>query len=208
MAIHPVSVQNTFGRHLIMWCLFLPLLSLIFIPMVMPEQTVSPAEVDMVAGFNIDVNSLTEAANARFTSMFVDTGMVPRSESFFAPSPGSPPAATQTFGADWIHGLWLLVYKAVWRMYVLLRIFFLPLIVLSIAAAVDGFVVRARKKYRFETTNPVFFYSSTHLVVLMFGMFAFLPLAPITFSMLMLVGLLVAMATGVWWSSANFQTGA
>lgn len=211
MAIHPVAVQNTFGRHLILWCMFLPLMALIFIPMLMPEQTVNPSEVEMVAGFNIDVNSLTEAANARFQSMFVDSGLVPRTEQFFAPSPtssqSSATTAIQSFGEQWVHGVWLMVYKATWRAYVLLRIFFLPLLVLSTAAAIDGFGVRARKKYRFETTNPVFFYSSTHLVVLMAGMFAFLPLAPITFSMTMLVGLLVAMAAGVWWSSSNFQTG-
>jgi hypothetical protein len=101
----------------------------------------------------------------------------------------------------------MMVYKAVWRGYVLARIFFIPLLVMAIAAAVDGSGVRARKKNKFETTNPVFFYSSTHLVVMMTGLFTFLPLAPISLSATVLVGLLVALAAGVWLSAANFQTG-
>lgn len=204
MAIHPVAVKNTFGSHLVLWCLFLPLLALVAVPLLLPEQTVSQAEVDMVASFHVDVNGFTEAANARFSSLFVDTGLVPKSEQFF----GSPEQKGMgAFAAEWIHGVWLMVYKAVWRFYVLKRIFFLPMLVLAIAAAVDGLGVRARKKYRFESTNPIFFYSSTHLVVLMLGMFTFLPLAPITFSVTLLVGLLLALAAGIWWSSANFLTG-
>lgn len=204
MAIHPVAVKNTFGRHLILWCLFIPLLTLIFVPLFVPEQTVSDTEVQMVSSLNIDVNSLTEAANQKFTHLFVDTGMVARTEQFFI-TPGK--AGPQDFAATWMHGVWLMLYKALWRFYVLCRIFFLPFVVLAIAAAVDGFTVRARKKYRFETTNPVFFYSSTHLVVGMLGLFTFLPLAPFTFSALVLVGLLLVLSGGIWLSSANFQTG-
>lgn len=204
MAIHPVGIKNTFGSHLVLWCLFLPLLALIVTPLLLPEQTVSAAEVEMIAGFNVDVNAFTESANARFTSLFVDTGLVTRSEQFFG---STSQKGIGAFAAEWIHGVWLMLYKAIWRFYVLKRIFFLPMLVLAIAAAVDGLGVRARKKYKFESTNPVFFYSSTHLVVLITGMFAFLPLAPITFSATLLVGLLVALAFGIWWSSANFLTG-
>ena len=204
MAVHPVAVKNTFGSHLILWCLFLPLLSLIFIPLFFPDQPISDTEVQMVANMDIDVNSLTDSANSRFTSMFIDSGFKAKSESFFNSGTQN---AFQGFGARWINGVWMMIYKALWRAYVLARIFFIPLLVMAIAAAVDGSGVRARKKYRFQTTNPVFFYSSTHLVVLMTGIFAFLPLAPISLSATALVGLLVALAAGIWLSAANFQTG-
>jgi hypothetical protein len=204
MAVHPVAVKNTFGSHLILWCLFLPLLSLIFIPLLFPDQPVSDTEVQMVASMNIDVDSLTESANAKFTSLFIESGLKPKSEAFFH---GGSANAFRGFGSRWINGVWMMVYKAVWRGYVLARIFFIPLLVMAIAAAVDGSGVRARKKYKFETTNPVFFYSSTHLVVMMTGLFTFLPLAPISLSATVLVGLLVALAAGVWLSAANFQTG-
>jgi hypothetical protein len=204
MAVHPVAVKNSHGSHLILWCLFLPLMSLIFIPLFFPDQPISDAEVQMVANMNIDVNSLTDAANGKFTSLFIDSGLKAKSEAFFN---GGTHTAFQGFGARWINGVWMMVYKALWRSYVLAKIFFIPLLVLAIAAAVDGTGVRARKKYKFETTNPVFFYSSMHLVVLMTGIFAFLPLAPISLSATALVGLLVALAAGVWFSAANLQTG-
>lgn len=204
MAVHPVSVSNSFGRHLILWCLFLPILSLVFIPLVLPDQPISPTEVAMVESMNIDISTLTESANNKFTSLFIETGIKPKTEAFFQ---GNGYAGAQGFAQNWINGVWMMVYKAMWRGYVLAQIFFLPLLVLAIAAAVDGSGVRARKKYKFETSNPVFFYSSTHLVVLMTGLFAFLPLAPISLSATALVALLVTLGAGVWFSAANFQTG-
>jgi hypothetical protein len=204
MAVHPASVSNSFGSHMVWWCLFLPILSLIFIPLALPDQPISEAEVAMVTSLNIDINTLTESANSRFTSMFIDTGMKPKTEEFFR---GNGGPLTQGFASKWITGVWMMLYKALWRGYVLAQIFFLPLLVLVVAAAVDGSGVRARKKYKFESANPVFFYSSTHLVVLMTGLFAFLPLAPISLSTTVLVALLLALAAGVWLSAANFQTG-
>ena len=204
MAVHPVSVSNSFGSHMVLWCLFLPILSLIFIPLVLPNQPISEAEVAMVTSLNIDINTLTESANNRFTSLFIDTGMKPKTEEFFR---GNGGPLVQGFASKWITGVWMMIYKAVWRGYVLAQIFFLPLLVLVVAAAVDGSGVRARKKYKFESANPVFFYSSTHLVVLMTGLFSFLPLAPISLSTTVLVALLLALAAGVWLSASNFQTG-
>lgn len=189
---------------MILWCLFLPILSLIFIPLVLPDQPINEVEVAMVASLGVDVNSLTESANSKFTSVFIETGIKPKTEGFFR---GNAVAGTQTFALKWINGVWMMIYKAVWRGYVLAKIFFLPLLVLAVAAAVDGSGVRARKKYKFESANPVFFYSSTHLVVLMTGLFTFLPLAPISLSTPVLVALLLALAAGVWFSAANFQTG-
>ena len=204
MAVHPVSVSNSFGSHMVLWCLFLPILSLIFIPLVLPDQPISETEVAMVASLDIDVNTLTESANNRFTSLFIDTGIKPKTEEFFR---GNGGPLTQGFASKWITGVWMMIYKALWRGYVLAQIFFLPLLVLVVAAAVDGSGVRARKKYKFESANPVFFYSSTHLVVLMTGLFSFLPLAPISLSTTVLVALLLALTAGVWLSAANFQTG-
>ena len=98
-------------------------------------------------------------------------------------------------------------YKATWRFFALKSIFLLPLLVLAIPAAVDGFMVRATKKYRFENSNPVFFYSSMHTMVLMFGMFAFLPLAPFSLSAITLLTIIVLLIGGIWLTTSNFQTG-
>lgn len=207
MAIHPVSVKNSFGSHFILWSLFLPLLALILVPVFMPEQRIDEAEIAMVSTFSINVVDMTDATNATFSKAFLDTGVMPATEKWFSGQGAGEFQKNSKYAASWIHGVWLMIYKAMWRVNVLTSIFFMPLLALLIPAAVDGFAVRARKKYRFENSNPVFFYSSMHMVVLMFGLFAFLPLAPITLSSNALFGLLACLTLGVWMTASNFQTG-
>lgn len=207
MAIHPVSVKNSFGSHFILWSLFLPLLALILVPVFMPEQRIDEAEIAMASTFSINVVDMTDATNATFSKAFVDTGVMSATEKWFGGQGAGEFQKNSKYAASWIHGVWLMIYKAMWRIKVLTSIFFIPLLALLIPAAVDGFVVRARKKYRFENSNPVFFYSSMHMVVLMFGLFAFLPLAPITLSSNALFGLSACLSLGVWMTASNFQTG-
>ena len=126
-----------------------------------------------------------------------------KTQQFFGTSKGG----ILDFSNSWIHGVWLMLYKATWRFFALKSIFLLPLLVLAIPAAVDGFMVRATKKYRFENSNPVFFYSSMHTMVLMFGMFAFLPPAPFSLSAITLLTIIVLLIGGIWLTTSNFQTG-
>lgn len=209
MAVHPSSVKNTFGRHFVFWVFFLPLLSIIFLPLISADQNIDEGEVQMVKAFNVDMDKLSERANGTFTRAFVATGAMGASEAFFAgKGTGQAGAGKNGMATKWIRGVWLMVYKTIWRWYALLWIFFVPMVALSIPAAVDGFTVRARKRYRFETSNPVFFYSSTHALTLVLGLFFFLPLAPMTLSAIVLFGMLVALAVAVWVAASNFQTGA
>lgn len=203
MAIHPVSVQNSFGSHFILWSIFLPLLALIFVPLVSPNQVLSQSEVEMVASLGVDVSNMTKTVDGHFSSMFVESGLVAKTEKFF----GSAKSGMFDFAGEWIHGVWLMMYKATWRFFALKSIFLFPLLILAIPAAVDGFMVRATKKYRFENSNPVFFYSSMHTMVLMFGLFAFLPLAPFSLSAIALACIILMMIGGIWLTASNFQTG-
>jgi hypothetical protein len=203
MAIHPVSVQNSFGSHFILWSIFLPLLALIFVPLVIPDQSLTQSEVEMVAALGVDIAGMTKSVDHHFASMFVDNGFMAKTQGFF----GSSKGGMLDFAGTWIHGVWLMLYKATWRFFALKSIFLLPLLVLSIPAAVDGFMVRATKKYRFENSNPVFFYSSMHTMVLMLGMFTFLPLAPFTLSAMALGTIVILLIGGIWFTASNFQTG-
>ena len=203
MAIHPVSVQNSFGSHFILWSFFLPILALIFVPLVVPDQTLTQSEVEMVAALGVDVAAMTQTVDQRFAPLFVENGFMAKTQQFFGTSKGG----ILDFSNSWIHGVWLMLYKATWRFFALKSIFLLPLLVLAIPAAVDGFMVRATKKYRFENSNPVFFYSSMHTMVLMFGMFAFLPLAPFSLSAITLLTIIVLLIGGIWLTTSNFQTG-
>jgi hypothetical protein len=203
MAIHPVSVQNSFGRHFILWSIFLPLMVLIFVPLVLPDQTLGQSEVEMVSALGVDVAEMTQRVDQTFASWFVESGVMGKTQEFFA----GDQKGMFSFAAEWIHGVWLMLYKATWRFFALKSIFLLPLLVLAIPAAVDGFMVRATKKYRFENSNPVFFYSSMHTMVLMLGMFAFLPLAPFALSATALVTIIILLVAGIWLTASNFQTG-
>ena len=203
MAIHPVSVKNTFGSHFILWSIFLPLLALIFVPLIMPDQTLTQPEVEMVASLGVDTAAMTQNVDTRFASMFVESGFMAKTQEFF----GTTKGGVLDFSNDWIHGVWLMLYKATWRFFALKSIFLLPILVLGIAAAVDGFAVRATKKYRFENSNPVFFYSSMHIMVLMFGLFTFLPLAPFSLSAMALLAIVLLLVGGIWLTTSNFQTG-
>lgn len=203
MAIHPVSVQNSFGRHFILWSIFLPLMVLIFVPLIMPNQTLDQSEVEMVAALGVDVAGMTQNVDQRFAGWFVESGIMAKTQQFF----GGDHKGMFAFAGEWIHGVWLMLYKATWRFFALKSIFLLPLLALAIPAAVDGFMVRATKKYRFENSNPVFFYSSMHTMVLMMGLFTFLPLAPFSLSAMALVTIILLLIGGIWLTASNFQTG-
>lgn len=82
----------------------------------------------MVESMNIDINTLTESANNKFTSLFIETGIKPKTEAFFR---GNGYAGGQGVAQNWINGVWMMVYKAMWRGYVLAQIFFLPLLALG-----------------------------------------------------------------------------
>lgn len=203
MAIHPVSVQNSFGSHFVLWSLFLPVLALLLVPMVAPDQTITQSEVEMVAALGVDVAGLTQNVDQRFSAMFVNNGFMAKTQAFF----GASQNTFIDFASGWINGVWLMIYKATWRFFALKTIFLLPLLILAIPASIDGFTVRATKKYRFENSNPVFFYSSMHIMVLMLGLFTFLPLAPFTLSAVILVTIIISLVAGIWLTTSNFQTG-
>lgn len=208
MAVHPTSVKNSHVSHLVFWVFFLPLLAIILLPLVLPEQNIDESEVKMMEAFNVDVVKLQERTSGTFSTLFVATGAMGATEAFF--SAKGAPAGTQqhaTFSMKWIRGVWLMTYKMIWRWYALLGVFFFPMLALCIPAAVDGFTVRARKRYEFETSNPVFFYSSTHALTFVLGIFCFLPLAPLTLSAIVLLGLLATLTVAVWIAASNFQTG-
>lgn len=208
MAIHPVAIKNTFARHLVLWAIFLPVLTLIFLPLLLPEQNIDPAEVKMMQDLNVDVGKLTASANSTFAAAFMSNGLMQASERLFTPTPVAGMPFQTSFPAKWMRGIWLIIYKCIWRIHALTQIFLLPLLGLSVAAAVDGIAVRARKSYSFQRSNPLFFYSSMHTAVLVLGLFVFLPLAPLTLTSNLLTAMLIGLTLAVWVASSNFQTGA
>lgn len=214
MAIHPVQIQNTFLRHAVFWCVFLPFLSLIFLPLLIEDQNIDQNEIVMIGKLGINVEMATERTNALYSSMFISTGILHTTEKFFSgniiPNQGhdlEKVVEATSFSAKWIRGFWLLLYKCIWRLNMLISIFFIPTIIVCIPSAVDGFATRARKQFRFERANPVYFYSSMHLAVFIVGLFVYLPLLPIALTANLLALFIFSLSAAVWIASSNFQTG-
>lgn len=162
----------------------------------------------MVRDLGVDIDDLTAETNKTFSDMFISNGMMSNTEQFFSAGEN---ARFHTFesgwAAKWIRGVWLMIYKAIWRMKALWLIFFLPAVALCIPAAFDGIMARAKKKYEFGSFNPVAFYSSTHLISFIIGMFVFLPLTPIALSTVILTLMLLGIAAAVWVAASNLQAG-
>ncbi|PHV23317.1 hypothetical protein CSQ92_10080 [Janthinobacterium sp. BJB446] len=205
MAIHPVEVKNTFLSHFILWALFLPLLTIISVPLFSPDQGVQSEEVEMLRSFGVNLDKVNASANDTFTSVFIATGVMQSTEGLV--NTKFPSSAATRYAAKWLRGVYLMIYKSIWRLYALTSMFFIPVLALCIPSAVDGFMIRARKSYKFETSNPVFFYSSMHVFSLVFGLFFFLPIAPVTLSANILAVMLCSLAIAVWVASSNFQSG-
>lgn len=205
MAIHPTSVKNTFGRHLIFWILFLPVMALIFVPLIQPAATVAPAEIRIVRNFGVDTAVLEQKTNRVFSKLFLKTRIMQETESLFSGLTGELRNDNSEFSESWIRGFWRVMYRALWRLYAFSLIFFLPLLCLSIPAAIDGLVVRARKQYRFEQNSPVSFYSSTHAIVMATGLFICLPFLPLDLTAIALVSMYVIFILAIWFTTANFQ---
>lgn len=215
MAIHPAVIKNTFLSHLVFWVFFLPLLSYIFLPLVLPDQKIDAEEMEFVTSYVSDMGKINDRTNSFFSSLFIKSGLVGATESFFTgdflPTKVRQHSTIATAGADWagswIRGVWSMVYKSIWRFNAMLSIALLPTATLCIAAMIDGFATRAKKKYNFERSNQVFFYTSTHTAVFVLGMFVFLPIVPIPLTAHVIAAFMGVLATALWYATNNFQTG-
>jgi len=209
MAIHPLFVKNSFLSHAVFWIIFLPILAYIFLPFLVPDQKIDAQEMAFVTAYVPDMNKLNERTKNTFSDLFVNTGMVEATEGFF--TGGRNSGKLFSIGSDWagnwMRGLWAMIYKTIWRFNAMFSIALLPTVALCIAAIVDGFSTRAKKRYNFERSNQVFFYTSTHTAVFMLGMFIFLPIIPIPLTAHVIAAFMGILAIALWYATTNFQTG-
>ena len=202
---HPATINHSFLRHLVFWCLFLPSLMLVMVPLVWPNQSLDPAEVAMVSRWLDDVDAVTQAANDHFTSWFDDTHLIAITRSFLHPAKPASPLwdVRPDWSADWIDAFWAMLYRAIWRWMALKSMLLAPVLVLASAALIDGFTVRARKTYRFEAAHPGLYYAAMHGVMLILGMTCFLPLAPLVLTPWMLGAMVATITVALWLLAAN-----
>lgn len=211
MAIHPASIKNTFLRHFAFWCLFLPFLSLIFMPLFKVDMNIDPAEIKMIIDAGVDVDEVSATVNRWFSNAFIKTGIMPGVEDLLASKDNKHRdgfvGVASNYAGQWARGTFMLIYRVMWRVNALFSVYVAALIGICVPALVDGIVVRARKRYQFENYNPVFFYFSYHAAVLVVGLLIYLPLVPIPLTPPILAGFLACLGVAMWYAAANMQTG-
>ena len=208
-----IEVKNQFASHGIFWILSLTFVALIGLPAVMSASTfiVTPEEVGFFAHVLMrDVKSVEHLADAWYRVLFEDTHIAVMVREFFNPGKTSGSALlakTASIGQNYNNGLWLMVYRGLYRISGLWPVVLAVLLSLGIPCLVDGLAIRARKSYNFQFHNPVFFWSAGHLLILVIGLGVFLPFLPIALSTPILAGFFALFCMAIWITAANFQTG-
>lgn len=212
MAVHPADIKNSFTSQLAFWVLFLPLLTLIFLPMLKSNSNIDQVELQMLESSGVNVHEVSVVTQDRFKRWFVETGIMPKTLDFFN---GSPSAKSKTpmiekatdMGMSWMTGVWGMIYKCMWRLDALIWIYVAAIGAVCLPCLLDGFWVRARKKYQFESANPLIFNMSTHLAVMVVGLLLYIPLIPFALTPSIVACFMAFLGAALWWAAANFQTG-
>lgn len=215
MAVHPGGIKNSFTSQAVFWLFFLPLLTLIFLPLLSSDTNIEQAELDMIAKSGTDIAAVTLATQDQFRRWFIDTGVMDASTRFFGgqtPGYSSGPNLAlvdqaSSLASGWVMNVWALLYKCMWRLHALFWIYVAAIGAVCLPCLWDGIWVRARKRYNFQTHNPLVFNMSTHLAVMVVGLLVYIPLIPVTLTPVVIAGFIAFLGASLWWAAANFQTG-
>lgn len=212
MAVHPADIKNSFTSQLAFWILFLPLLTLIFLPLIKAENNIDQVEMEMLLSSGIDIQEVSFNTQERFKRWFVETGIMPKTLEFFngsAAGPSKTPMIDKAtdMGMSWMTGVWALIYKSMWRLQALIWIYAAAIGAVCLPCLLDGFWVRARKRYQFESSNPLIFNMSTHIAVMVLGLLLYIPLIPFALTPTLVACFMAFLGASLWWAAANFQTG-
>ncbi|MBK4736025.1 DUF4400 domain-containing protein [Noviherbaspirillum pedocola] len=212
MAIHPAGIKNSHTSQLVFWTLFLPLLTLIFLPLFHVSPDIDPAEIEMVQRAGVQIDAVSEKTQDQFKRWFIDTGAMQVSTGFFQGS-GDYTGRTQlvsnlsAMASDWMRSVWGLIYKYLWRLHALAYVYVAAITAVCLPALVDGICVRARKRYQFQASNPLVFNVSTHTAVMVIGLLVYIPLIPFALTPVPVAAFMGFLGLALWWAAANFQTG-
>lgn len=210
-----VEVKNQFAKHVIFWVLTLPILAILLLPVFIPphEFSVDKKEIAFFQDtLDVDVASVTRRSEAAFQSFFVDTGIFQSVKSILASDDkgfmrGSAAGGMASFSNTYHTALWLLLYRAIWRITAIWPAALAIVLAMGIPALLDGLVVRARKSYTFEFHNPVYFWTASHSLIIVFGIAAILPLLPMAMTPMVIAAFTLLLCISLWITAANFQTG-
>lgn len=208
-----IEVKNQFARHTLFWIVVMPFLAVILMPALMNAQSLRLPKTEFQAMRELgqDPDEVTRKANEIFSEVFVNTGFMAGVEKLFRAKAnlGDPVSVrnTQKISDGYLTGMWHMFYRATWRLVGLWPVLSVLTLVVILPAIVDGLVTRSTKLDQFRPHNPVFFWGATHTAISTAGLFLFLPFLPVPLSVWMLYGVVFLVATSLWVTSSNLQTG-
>jgi hypothetical protein len=210
-----LEVKNQFAKHVVFWVLTLPILATLLLPVFVPphEFSIDKREIAFFQDtLDVDISKVSRRSEAAFQSLFVDTGIFQNVKSILVSDGGgfmrsSGDGGIASFSSTYHTSLWLLLYRAIWRITAIWPAALAIVIAMGIPALLDGLVVRARKSYTFEFHNPVYFWTASHSLIIVFGIAAILPLLPMAMTPMVIATFTLLLCSSLWITAANFQTG-
>jgi hypothetical protein len=211
-----IEIKNQFARNILFWVFTLPLVYILVAPGFIQVATfqVQSDEMQMLKTLGRDTDDITRKANATFQRFFVDTGIFDTSKSLMGDPNTKHDALSKTAASNfgsiysrYLNGLWMLVYRAIWRILGLWPVLSVLLLSMVLPSIIDGLAVRGRKLDQFKPHNPVIFWASAHSAISVAGIFVVLPLMPVSISLWMLYACVGLIALSLWNTAANLQTG-
>ncbi|MFX1670881.1 DUF4400 domain-containing protein [Paraburkholderia sp. A2WS-5] len=163
--------SSRFARHVKWWFFVLPLLAAVVLPVV-PDRAlfeISDLESQSVVDTLGDARAgeAVDSANVLFRRWFVDSGAVRATMS--ARSHDDLDAdGMGGFARDWARQFWLLVYRALYRALVM-HVWLAGIVVLGMAAAIDGAVRRKIRAAAAGMASPLSFHLAMHALLMLLG---------------------------------------
>lgn len=202
--------KNQFVNHGIFWAISLPLLAVILFPFFYSptDFIIQQNESDFFRDvLGRDVAEIKTTSQHIFDAIFVNTGVFQIIDDLLNSKSSIGKNGINSFGSIYNNALWLLIYRAIWRFVALVPAILSLIFCIGIPSIMDGLAVRARKSYTFESHNPVYFWTSSHMFIILIGASTFLPLMPMLLSPWLIACFAVLLCISAWTTAANFQTG-
>ncbi|WP_028214834.1 DUF4400 domain-containing protein [Paraburkholderia mimosarum] len=163
--------SSRFARHVKWWFFVLPLLAAVVLPVV-PDRAlfeISDLESQSVVDTLGDARAgeAVDSTNVLFRRWFVDSGAVRATMS--ARSHDDLDAdGMGGFARDWARQFWMLVYRALYRALVM-HAWLAGILVLGMAAAIDGAVRRKIRAAAAGMASPLSFHLAMHALLMLLG---------------------------------------
>lgn len=188
--------------------------AMVFLPWYMPAESfdVSIDEIEFFTNLGRDVDGVSKTANAAYKLIFNDTGVAQVIDHFYhnndkAENTRAGIVKAVDWARKWMDNFTRMVYRGMWRLIALWPIYMAGLATFCVPAMIDGLVTRAKKRYDFLQSNPIFFYGAAHAIAFAFGLGFFIPFIPLPIDTLMIAGFTTVVALSLRVAAANFQTG-